>query len=694
MAAALTIVGCQDYDSQFKELTTLVTNLATDVAGLKTVSDDIATLSQTVNGLATALDVAAIQADIDLIEAALADVATEADLDAVSDALATVQTDVKELLAASAVINQSITISNEATLQYAESLVSTATDAPNVIVNGSVTVVSTFANLDATVTARINAVTGKIATILGVEGGAGLALTHSASSVINFNNLAFIDKTMEISGGAFGHDTLTTISGNVTETHTGAIDYPLLASAGVIAIGTDHTSVSFPTSANITSISTIGSATNELWLKKATSVVTGKALVSDLTAPKATAITIGTGKAQAGDVVIATALNAVINLTSTSVGGNLEVSGGASQTTFFGSSLTTVGGTVEVGSYAEAHFPLVTQFGGNTSIGAAVLDLSALSSNVSGTLVFARAVTVDTQKLVVSSNVTYTSATTAHFASTEQASMTLPAVLTLKVFKQNTKTDLDVSGYTTMTNFTIGGAQGAAPFISTVTNTIVIGGAALTTVNILDGDYDVVTINGAAALTSLSTAGEIRDFTLNNCDALVSATIGHDHISGSDASDLVVTNNLKLASFAPSALKFLGNIDISTNAALASIDLSSATEIPLAGDYTVAIDGNKLTGTYVAATAGSTTTVSSEAEVKSNDLFSMMAMVDLSIASRASASIGNVTYTFDVDIDDIDAATAGAQDLDTKINTPAIAGSLAAVGIGVDTNFKAIVKAE
>ena len=28
LAAALTIVGCQDYDSQFKELTTLVTNLA------------------------------------------------------------------------------------------------------------------------------------------------------------------------------------------------------------------------------------------------------------------------------------------------------------------------------------------------------------------------------------------------------------------------------------------------------------------------------------------------------------------------------------------------------------------------------------------------------------------------------------------------------------------------------------------
>lgn len=694
LAAALTIVGCQDYDSQFKELTTLVTNLATDVAGLQTVSNDIATLSQTVAGLATALDVAAIQADIDLIEAALAEVATDADLTAVSDALALVQADVKELLAASAVINQSITISNEATLQYAESLVATSTDAPNVIVNGSVTVVSTFANADASLTSRINAVTAKIATILGVEGGAGLALTHSASSVINFNNLAFIDKTMEISGGAFGHDTLTTISGNVTETHTGAIDYPLLASAGAFVVGTDHTSVNFPTTANITSISTTGSATGELWLKKATSVVTGKALVSGLTAPKATAITIGTGAAQAGNATISTALNAVINLTSTSLAGNLSVTGGASQTTFFGSSLTYVGGTTTVGDYAEAHFPKVTQFGGNTTLGAAVLDLTALTSNVSGTLVFSRALTVDTQKLVVSSNVTYTAATTAHFASTNQASMTLPAVTTLKVFKQGVKTDLDVSGYATMTSFTIGGAQGAAPFISSVINTIDIGGAALATVNILDGDYDIVDIDGAAVLTSLTTAGEIRDFTINNCDALVSATIGHDHISGSDASDIAITGNLKLASFAPSALKFVGNIDISTNAALASIDLSSITKIPLAGDYTVAIDGNKLTGSYVAATAGSTTTVSSEAEVKSNDLFSMMAMVDLAIASRASATIGNVTYTFDVDVDDIDSATAGAQDLDTKINNPAIAGSIAAAGIGSDVNFKAIVKAE
>ena len=309
LAAALTIVGCQDYDSQFKELTTLVTGLATDVAGLQTVSTDIANLRTTVDGLATSLDVAGIQTDLDALEAALVGVADETDLTALAEALAALQEDVTELLAANAVINQSITINSEATLQYVESLISTATDDPTVIVNGSVTVESAFANADASLTTRINAVTNKIATILGVDNGTGLVLTHSASSTINFNALSFIDKNMEITGGAFGHDVLTTITGSIDETHTGAFDYPLLTSAATITIGTDHSSVVLPTSATIGAISTTGSATGELWLKKATTVTTGKALVSSLTAPKATAVTIGTKAAQAGNVAIATTLN-------------------------------------------------------------------------------------------------------------------------------------------------------------------------------------------------------------------------------------------------------------------------------------------------------------------------------------------------------------------------------------------------
>ena len=121
--------------------------------------------------------------------------------------------------------------------------------------------------------------------------------------------------------------------------------------------------------------------------------------------------------------------------------------------------------------------------------------------------------------------------------------------------------------------------------------------------------------------------------------------------------------------------------------------------IPLAGSYTVSIVNNKLTGTYVAATAGSTTTAFVEAQIKSNDLYSLMPLIDLAIASRADASIGNVTYTFDVNLSDTDALTA-ATDLTTAIPATTCWTGNRFVKVklemefGADTLFKLLVKAE
>jgi len=699
LAAALTIVGCQDYDSQFKELTTLVQGLASDIAGFQTVSDDLQTLTNTVNGLSASLDVASIQTTLEELEAALVGVADETDLTTLAEALEALQEDVRELLAANAVINQSITISNEATLQYAESLVGTGTDDPTVIVNGSVTVDSTFANADASLTARINAITNKIATILGVEGGAGLVVTHSASSTINFDELAFVDKTVVVTGASYGHAKLTTISGNVTETHTGAISYPLLASAGNFVIGNDVTSVDFPTTANITSMSTVGSATGELWLKKATSINTGKATVNNLNATKATAITIGSG-AHTGSVLINAPETAVINHGVTSISLELTVTSASSATTYFASGLTSVG-TTTIGEIAEAHFTKVTSFNGNSLLGAAVVDLTALASNVSGTLVVSKALSVDTRVFAPTNIVTYTAATTAHFKTATDTLLKLPAVTTLEMFEQDATVDFATAGFTTLTTFKITGENlGEDASITTVRNTIDIGNATtLATVEIKGGDFGTVNIDGTAALANLSTAGEITSFTVSGTAVLEAASIGHDHVSGSDAASLSVANNAKLAALAPSALTYIGDIFVVGNAELASIDFSSMDTIPLAGSYTVTISNNKLTGTYVAATAGSTTTVFEEAEIKSNDLYTLIPLIDLAIASRADATIGNVTYTFNVNISDADPATASNQDLNSLIpGTPVGLGtgfvSKAVDGIGADTLFKLLVKAE
>ena len=136
------------------------------------------------------------------------------------------------------------------------------------------------------------------------------------------------------------------------------------------------------------------------------------------------------------------------------------------------------------------------------------------------------------------------------------------------------------------------------------------------------------------------------------------------HISGSDAATLIVTGNNALTALAPSALTYIGNVTITDNAALASLDLSSFDTIPLAGDYTIAISSNTLTGSYVAATEGSTTTAFVEAQVKSDDFNTLMPLIDLAIASRANAAIGNVTYTLDLNLSDTDALTAATDEFD------------------------------
>ena len=168
LAVALTVVGCQNYDDQFDELSDQITALSATVQGLSTVADQITALQNTVNGLELTLgaDIATIKTAVDALSTALDDVATAADLATISSTLADVQADVKELLAANAVINQNITINNVATLEYVESLISTDADDPNVIVNGEITVSVDDADFDDEHLARIAAVTNKFATSL------------------------------------------------------------------------------------------------------------------------------------------------------------------------------------------------------------------------------------------------------------------------------------------------------------------------------------------------------------------------------------------------------------------------------------------------------------------------------------------------------------------------------------------------
>jgi hypothetical protein len=698
LAVALTIVSCQNYDDQFAELTDLVNTLSTDVEGLTQVQSDLASLSATVNGLATsstalATDLAATQAAIDMLSSQLGN-ASEDDLPSITEALAELQADVRELLEANAVINQSITISNLATLEFVETLISTGTSDPNVIVNGSVTIESTFANSSAAYNTRINALTNKISTILGnTNTGVGLNVTSSASSTVSFNELTFIDNSLTESGYTFSHPKLTTITGDITIAHSGAADYSVLTTGGNISLSSALTSVDFG-SATIKSISTTGSGTGIISLPKATKFVAGTAQATTVIVPKATVVTFGAAK-QTTAVVTATAENSVITVNSKEITGALTING-HSGSTFSAPNLVNPWATT-IGAIASADFPKVTEFKGNSTIAAKTVSTPELAKTVSGTLNITVAEVFNAPKLVTAMTVTASKAITVNVKSSKVSALVLPVVKTLTLEGQGTTTDFNTAGYAALESFTITGAQGKAPFISTVTNTIWITGSKLKTVNIAGGDIDTATVSGTEDLTSLTTAGEIKSFTLNDADKLVSATIGHAHLEGSDAADFTVTGNDELASLTTTALDETGDIDISGNAKLASLDLSSLQTIPLLGTYTINIQNNKLTGDYVEVTAGSTTTVTSEGQVKSNDLNTLTAYLQKAVDSRASATTGNVTYTLTINLSDADPSKDGAQDLQTLIGMdPAanMAPSIVATGTLLDSVFVKIVKAE
>ena len=55
LALALTVVGCQNYDDQFAELTTLIEGVQSDVDGLSDLQSDVDALAATLNGLSTAV---------------------------------------------------------------------------------------------------------------------------------------------------------------------------------------------------------------------------------------------------------------------------------------------------------------------------------------------------------------------------------------------------------------------------------------------------------------------------------------------------------------------------------------------------------------------------------------------------------------------------------------------------------------
>ena len=680
---------------------------------MTSVSSQVEALSSTVDGIINSLTMLgdnaagieaglmAAQSELASITAALEGVVTSEELGLISSTLANLQADINEILENNAIVTQNITINSVPSLELAEQLVDPSADAPNIILDGSLTIdigVNTFtaAELD-----RVNAVTAKLATILShVE-----VENDQSTTTISLPNLVFVDGNFEVINNPVNIPVLSSITGNVVLNYEGAINRVALPTISVIEGNVSVNrgiSLLDLTDINVEgSISSIGSATGELWLTDATTVNVASAEVIDLNSPKATSIVMGHEDDLASLTIYAPVADTIDIATDEIAAATIITAGGTSTINL---NNVVKAGTTSI-SAGTVNYAKLTQFGGTATVTATTVSLSELTSNASGTLTFPTATSFVAPELSVTFTVNAPVATTVEIASSGVAPLNIPDVENLTINKLGNMVDFSTASFADLESFTVGGATGqVAPNLSMkVTNTVTISGGNLESVTISGGDFQTVVVTGTGDLTSLSTAGNIVEFWLNDADKLTSATIGHAHIEGHLPAQLHVTNNAKLAALTTANLDEVGNFDISNNAVLASLNLSSFQTIPLGGSYHATITNNKLTGDYIEAVAGTLTTPYVEAQIKSNDLNHLTPYFQLAVNSRASATTGNVTYTLNINLSDADAGTTGAQDLSSQITNdtnavlsgpPANGTGLATVTLQLDRNFVALVRSE
>ena len=720
LALALTVVGCQNYDDQFAELTSLIEDLQTEVEGIPDVSQSIATLQSTVAAIssavtsgnaanaaanqATVASLATVSQTLADLQASLGNVAQAGDLDAISSTLADVQADVRELLEANAVINQDITINNAATLEYVETLISTAADDPNVIVNGKV-LIDTRNLTDAEVT-RASAVAAKLATILG-DGAGDPGLEVISDSAVTFTNLAFIDDDYTINGADQDDAALRTVSGNLSINHNGAdaaLDYSQITSVGDVTIAA--TTASSATSVNFSGVD------------GGTMAILGQA-AGVLNYPRAATVDLGTFDFGTIDAASASSINSDMSATTTNLIIEADVAGSvtfnsledathtitvnaSSTTNVFFNALDNATGAIDAATpkVNQFHIPALAATGATLTVDAGTINAAALATighatdfNSVGTAILS-ALTSVTAGLTIDegpinlpnaafSAALTTNATTVHVAADTSgtlANVSGANVDFLTVGSQAVAVT-DVPATLVTIDITASG-DGGATHDFTVTN----AAAALRGVTV--NGFDVVTLGASGAgtgITTVTTGGTIRNFSSVDNASLAELNIAHTwDDSYTDAQVVDVIGNTSLTGLNLASVARLEACTITGNTAMTSIMAPSGSD-PLTPGATTSftISGNSLTATYTYAVAavqdGINNTPYVEATIEQASLESWKDYfeaiddtntVNFSLDYDASSNAGNTNFASDVADDTANTATptfAGTIDTDAEL---------------------------
>ena len=734
LVVALTVVGCQNYDDQFDSLNKQISSLSSEVSALKAIQTTVTALGTKLDALAGS---ALTDSDLEAILKEVADVQASVDgLDAVTDEVEDLNDEVDQileklgdLLSANAFYEGNLTITNLGQLANAHELIKTGADDPTITVKGNVRVIVGAALKDSI--ASVNSILAKIRSVQGT-----VTVTSEVDSPLPA--LSYVTGDVFLNGNkgkaAIAADKLLTVDGNLHVTDlTGALSFPSLGSVGIVQINNTSTKNVTVTSLSIPGMTagTVQTAAGQLILGEALTVSLGGTLPAQVVLAKCTAFDLTTGGSQ-GDLELllggkaATLSLGVTKLTGTT---SITTSGNINLTAVTEVATATFNFTT---ASSELHLPAVTKItagGGGAADGfstndkCVTVDLSALKTltatmtlpGVTGltlTALTSQTVPIIAVKSTVfdapaisvkeglidlkdGSDLTVHLGSLVHTATYSDLLPDAARVKTLKLMAQDNGSVLSVSTFTILADLTYAGVEAKKPAANAQNNSLSItaSNTKLTALSV-SGYLGALTVSGTAMVTLDTTGGYIVDTQVDGNDKLTTFVFAHSHVQKDNASSVAIRNNKLITAVDMSSLPKVQTVTITGNEKLTSIIAPSTTVLATSNaTITVVIGGNKLSGTYTAATAPSGTVSYTAATIVSAELSSFKTWIEanrivdlnggptgdgkidrtlakLDGSSTAPALGSGVTgnaIIYDIDIDDVDAAT-GSQALSAKLD--------------------------
>lgn len=539
-----------------------------------------------------------------------------------------------------------------------------------------------------------------------------------AADQVSFPALVSVGEDYAVTGKDIDDAVLATVTGNVTLTYDGGYSQPALATAanviladyktsavtGNIAVGTltvdlsgltavttsVHTATNAGLSKGYLAGDAIGAAANTVSFLSATSVNLGAgAKIVSASANAANTVTLGyTGTdllPLASLTVSATKAASVVTANVNTLTGALAITGSATSSVSL-PNLVTVGTTTAI-TAVTLSAPNVEELTGVVTL-TSTNPVSLPKLEVAGAITAATAVSFSAPVLV-SAGVTVAAAKTVELGSTDTANLTAGVVETLKI----NALDAVLVASSTVKSATVTG-KNAATYGALVAN-ITAGGNNLVSLT-LGGVIKFASVTASTSLTSLTTTGVVNSLTVDACTnaALTSLALGHTHYVGGPGSTLVLTGNTKLTSLMTST-DYMAVLTVTGNSALATMNFASyVTPLnpALAPGTAVAItiNTNKLVGTYTPAVAATLTTPFVEAKLTCSSLITLKSYVNTMKTAGGVAVLG-YALTLAVNIDDIDAVTAGNQllsatmtDVAVPVTKPTVVDATAAINTAAE----------